>query len=655
METTCVSLIKELQKIWDEVGEPEKNRDKMLLELEQECLDAYRRKVDQANRFRAQLRQAIADSQAELASICASLGDRSLPIIQIEPGSLIKELADIFPQVEMMQKKKNERKVLFTEILDQIQNLSKELFTSTKDKSCLPILDESDLSLTRLEELKIELHALEKEKSDRLKQVLDHLTTIHSICGVLGMDFKIKINGIHPTLENPGSKKSITDDTMEKLSNAVCRLNEDKSKRLKKVQDLATTMVGLWNLMDISNDEQKRFQNVIRYIGASENEVTEPNALSLESIKFIESEIFKLQKMKASMIMEVLLKRKTDLEQICKEAHMTVVMHEAIDFSTETLESGVVDPLYLLEQIDLQMSKVKEEASARKEILEKIDKWLAACEEETWLEEYNRDHNRYNSGRGTHLLLKRAEKARALVHKIPAMVETLREKAKSWDQKRGVAFSYDGVSLLSMLDDYDIQKHKKEQERQKQREQKKLQGQLIVEQEARFGSKPSPIKSGKKLIKAASMMSSSSTDRRYSVVGSMLKTPKLNRTFSSSSSSSSNAHNLHYSHHSGGHAKIHPGKSNLRSISNVKAPTNQQETQTTPPPRKPLSPVFSSLSTNNIKTPTNTMTLPTTPSSTSSLMKIGMTSTTPDSTPFAPHHVEYSFEEMRAGRFPLKT
>ncbi|CAH1412125.1 unnamed protein product [Lactuca virosa] len=551
METTCVSLIKELQKIWDEVGEPEKNRDKMLLELEQECLDAYRRKVDQANRFRAQLRQAIANSQAELASICASLGDRSLPIIQIEPGSLIKELADIFPQVEMMQKKKNERKVQFTEILDQIQSLSKELFTSTKDKSCIPILDESDLSLSRLEELKIELHALEKEKSDRLKQVLDHLTTIHSLCGVLGMDFKIKINGIHPTLENPGSKKSITDDTMEKLSNAVCRLNEDKSKRLKKVQDLATTMVGLWNLMDISNEEQKRFQNVIRYIGASENEVTEPNALSLESIKFIESEIFKLQKMKASMIMEVLLKRKADLEQICKEAHMTVVMHEAIDFSVETLESGAVDPLYLLEQIDLQMSKVKEEASARKDILEKIDKWLAACEEETWLEEYNRDHNRYNYGRGTHLLLKRAEKARALVHKIPAMVETLREKAKSWEQKRGVAFSYDGVFLLSMLDDYNIQKHEKEQERQKQREQKKLQGQLIAEQEARFGSKPSPIKSGKKLIKAAR-------------------------------------------------------KSNLRSSSNVKAPTNQQETQTqttTPPPRKPLSPVLSSLSTNNIKNP----------------------------------------------------
>ncbi|KAL4567157.1 hypothetical protein LXL04_022731 [Taraxacum kok-saghyz] len=626
MDTTCVSLIKELQSIWDEVGEPEKNRDKMLLELEQECLNAYRRKVDQANRFRAQLRQAIAKSQAELASICASLGDRSLPIMQIESGSLTKELAAIFPQVEMMQKKKNERKVQFIEVLEQIQNLSKELSTSTEDKSCFPILDESDLSLRRLEELKIELHTLEKEKSDRLKKVLEYLASLDSLCGVLGMNVKNTIIGIHPNLENPGTKKSISLDTIDRLYNAVCKLNEEKKKRLKKVQDLATTMMGLWNLMDISNEDQKRFQNAIRYIGALENEVTEPNALSFESIKFIESEIFRLQKMKASMIVEVLLKKRADLEQLCKEAHMIVVMHETTDVSAETLESGEVDPLYLLEQIDLQISKVKEEAISRKDILEKIDKWLAACEEETWLEEYNSDHNRYNSGRGTHLLLKRAEKARALVHKIPAMVETMREKARSWEQKRGAAFSYDGAALLTMLDEYDDKKLEKEQERQKQREQKKLQGQLITEKEARFGSKPSPLTSAKKVI-----INSNSIDRRFSIAGGILKTQKLNQTPSSSLNN------------------LHAGKSKLMSSSNLKALSHEQET-----PRKPLSSVLSSLSTNihdlNMKTP-KAMTLPTTPSSSSSLMKITMATS---STPLGTHNAEYSFEEIRAGRFPLK-
>lgn len=44
----------------------------------------------------------------------------------------------------------------------------------------------------------------------------------------------------------------------------------------------------------------------------------------------------------------------------------------------------------MLEQIDSEIAKVKEEASSRKEILEKVEKWMTACEEESWLEEYNR-------------------------------------------------------------------------------------------------------------------------------------------------------------------------------------------------------------------------------------------------------------------------
>lgn len=32
------------------------------------------------------------------------------------------------------------------------------------------------------------------------------------------------------------------------------------------------------------------------------------------------------------------------------------------------------------------------------------------------------DDNRYNAGRGAHLILKRAEKARALVNKLPGML-----------------------------------------------------------------------------------------------------------------------------------------------------------------------------------------------------------------------------------------
>lgn len=46
--------------------------------------------------------------------------------------------------------------------------------------------------------------------------------------------------------------------------------------------------------------------------------------------------------------------------------------------------------MHLLEEIELDIAMVKEEALSRKDILDKVEKWLTACDEESWLEEYNR-------------------------------------------------------------------------------------------------------------------------------------------------------------------------------------------------------------------------------------------------------------------------
>lgn len=78
VNTTVIRFIYFLlinQIIWDEVGEPDVKRDGMIVELERECLDVYRRKVDQANKNRAEIRQAIADAEAELAAICSAMGE----------------------------------------------------------------------------------------------------------------------------------------------------------------------------------------------------------------------------------------------------------------------------------------------------------------------------------------------------------------------------------------------------------------------------------------------------------------------------------------------------------------------------------------------------------------------------------------------------
>ncbi|KAF7153693.1 hypothetical protein RHSIM_Rhsim01G0147600 [Rhododendron simsii] len=692
MEKTCGSLLSELQKIWDEVGEPECEKDKMLLELERECLEAYRRKVDQANECRARLQKAVADSEAEVAYICSAMGERPLPMRQ-NSGSLKEELEAIVPLLEDMRKRKIERRNQFVEVTDQIRNISKEICVSTEDSLCMVVLNESDLSLKRLEELHTHLLALQKEKSDRLKQVQDHLNSLNSLCVVLGMDFEETIKEIHPSLDDSKGTKKLSTKTMEKLSTGIQRLREVKIQRLQKLQDLATTMVELWSLMDTPVEEQLVFQNVTKNIAVPADEITEPNALTLDFINYAESEVSRLQQLKSSKIKEVILRKRLDLEELCRKAHMVAEAQGAVDYSVEAIESGIVDTLYVLEHIELQIANVKEEAFGRKDILDKVEKWLAACEEECWLEEYNRDDNRYNTGKGTHIVLKRAEKARAVVNKISAMVEALTSKATEWEKERGVEFSYDGVSLLSMLEKYTILKQEKELERQRQRDQKRLQGQLLAEQEVLFGSKPSPTKSGKKVSRIST---GNTRSRRLSLGGVMLQTSIAEKTAPPAPSmlkkSNSVKHHSTQNHHKSGSSadpssgkktqeicgiqskkhtyngsKAHDtvrkplspvnssfiSKSNASNIQDPNTLQNEASQKTLPTYKTPVaSPakVIASIEEDEVKTP-RTMPIPppTTPPTT---VSVAMHTVTTPATPCVPcygEEVEYSFEERRAG------
>ncbi|XP_075485775.1 65-kDa microtubule-associated protein 3-like isoform X2 [Primulina tabacum] len=524
METSCGTLLKELQIIWDEVGKSDSERDIMLLQLEQECLEVYRRKVDLANKDRSQLRQAIADAEAELAAICSAMGERPVHTRQADqnPRSLKAELGAILPQIEEMQKKKCERKNQFIAALEELHMIKNDICGSERYTLCNTDVDETDLCSRKLEELHRELKALQEEKSARLNQISDHLNLLYSLCSVLGLDFKQTVNEIHPSLRDSESAKSISNHTLQQLETATQRLQELKTQRLQQLKDLATSLLELWNLMDTPIEEQQIFQNVTCNIVAAEEEITEPEILSVDFINHVKEEISRLEELKARILTNLILKKKAELEDIHRKAHLIQETDEAMD---TVIESGAVDAACVLEKIELQIFRAKEEALSRKEILEKVEKWIAACEEESWLEEYNRDDNRYNAGRGAHLTLRRAEKARVLINKLPGMVDTLASKTVEWENEKGLDFIYDGVRLLSMLEGYMVLRQEKELEQKRLRDQRKLQGQLLTEQEALYGSKPSPVKN--QTAKKGSRLSyGGPSNRRLSLGGPMPQTHK---------------------------------------------------------------------------------------------------------------------------------
>ncbi|KAF8117501.1 hypothetical protein N665_0009s0028 [Sinapis alba] len=502
--TTCNNLLRELQQIWVEIGESEAEKDKMLMELEKECLQIYQRKVNEAANSKARLHQSVAAIEAEVASLVAALGvlNISSPIkVDKSSKSLKEKLAAVTPLVEDLRIQKEERMKQFSDIKAQIEKITGEIsgYSDHLNKGMISslTLEEQDLTLRKLNEYQTHLRTLQKEKSDRLNKVLGYVNEVHTLCGVLGVDFSQTVCEVHPSLHRTDHEQStnISDNTLEGLDNMIQKLKTERRARFQKLKDVVASLFELWNLMDTPQEERTKFGRVTYVVRSSESNITEPGILSAETIEQVSAEVECLSKLKASKMKELVMKRRSELEDLCRLTHIQPDTSTSAEKSSALIDSGLVDPSELLANIEMEINKIKDEAQSRKDIMDRIDRWLSACEEENWLEEYNLDENRYSAGRGGHVNLKRAERARVTINKIPAMVDNLIKKTLVWEEETQKSFLYDGVRLVNILEDYKLTRKQQEEEKKRYRDQKKRQDLLLTQRESIYGSKPSPRRS----------------------------------------------------------------------------------------------------------------------------------------------------------------
>lgn len=151
-------------------------------------------------------------------------------------------------------------------------------------------------------------------QSDRLHKVLEHISEVHSLCGVLGLDFSQTVSDVHPSLERTSVEQAtnISNSTLEGLEHTILTLKTERKTRIQKVssrrssleischwsfstnfstcfnlqlKDILTSLFELWNLMDSSRDEKSKFSRITSIMRVSETEVTEPGLLSTETIE----------------------------------------------------------------------------------------------------------------------------------------------------------------------------------------------------------------------------------------------------------------------------------------------------------------------------------------------------------------------------------
>ncbi|CAN0862658.1 65-kDa microtubule-associated protein 5 [Linum grandiflorum] len=467
--------------------------DRMLEQLEQECLDIYRRKVDLTRKHKAELAQSLAEEETEIADLVSALGETS-SFSQRVKGTLKQKLSAVKPVLQDLRQRKQARVSELYEIQLQIAQICAEIAGKDLSSHSADLqIDERDLTVKRLGELKSYLKELQTEKNLRLHKVSSSIATIHELSVIMSVDFSKVVTDIHPSLNDHARPKSISNDTLARLTSVIHSLKKEKQERLQQLQNLGKKLVELWDLMDTNIEEQQKFNHVTSLLSSSMDEASKQGSLSLEVIKQAEVEVERLNVLKASKMKELVLKRQNELEAIYRDVHVDIDSDAAREMLISLIESGNTELSDLLSSIDDQITDAKELAVSRKEVLDKMEKWKHASEEEKWLEDYEKDQNRYNAGRGAHINLKRAEKARILVGKIPSMVENMNSKVKAWESERGMTFQYDKAPLLRTLEEYMAMRQEREDEKRRMKEQKRMQEQMAVEKEALYGSRPKKV------------------------------------------------------------------------------------------------------------------------------------------------------------------
>ncbi|KAL0643092.1 hypothetical protein Bca4012_041382 [Brassica carinata] len=486
---STTTRLQQLQKMWDEIGESYNEIDNILEEIEQECLDVYDRKIAETIKYKAELQGSLAQADDEIVSLMSSLGEQVTYSRKKEEDTLKQQISTVKPVLDELRMKKGLRWKQISEILTRITDISSNIAGNDDHGSNNgpEDFDESDLTETKLDQLRARLQDLCKEKDVRLQKVNSYISAIHDLSEAMAFDFSEALSHVHKSLTDSSmaDTKSISDDTLAGLAELTESLKNEKLQKLLRVQDLGRTLQDLWNRMETPMDERRRFENISSLLSVQPDDALPKGCLGHDIFPEAEDEVKRLKK--SSKMEELVLKRRCELEEVCREGHMDVNSDAARQSLVDLIDSGSGDLLHILASIDSQIEKAKEEALTRKEILDKVDKWKHAKKEEKWLDDYEKDENRFTAARGGHTHLKHAEEARNLISKIPAMIDGLTTKVKAWEHERGVRFLYDKHLLLEMLEEDSDLRAKKDEEKRQLRKQKRLQRSLAPDKEAEDG------------------------------------------------------------------------------------------------------------------------------------------------------------------------
>jgi protein regulator of cytokinesis 1 len=106
------------------------------------------------------------------------------------------------------------------------------------------------------------------------------------------------------------------------------------------MREAVLPLVELWDLMDSPEEERRSFRKAAAVLRSAKEEALSSGVLSMASIKKTGEEVERLTRLKAGRMKELVLKRRLELENICRSMHVEPDASTVPEKSIALIDSG---------------------------------------------------------------------------------------------------------------------------------------------------------------------------------------------------------------------------------------------------------------------------------------------------------------------------
>ncbi|KAI5096475.1 hypothetical protein C0J45_13369 [Silurus meridionalis] len=412
-----------LVDIWDSIGIMEEQRIERMQTVKKYIEDLLKDMITEEESLRHRIRTSIITTQKQLETLCLEL---SMEPYKLEEDLTVLQIEkNLRCRLETLQKEKSDRLRELSDLLKQDEELCVTLCSTP-----YYIPTGSMPSRTQLQELREHIKQLSDEKESRVKVFSGLREDIRNLMDEMGHEPETSLEreSVCPDTDI----FLLTHENIKALKLLLSQLEMKKESLISSRDKLKDRATSLWKRLSCPDDGAEEFNK-------------EPLSNLCDDIRRWQAVVDRLEVLQRTKLEEVIEKVRQEL----------VVFWDKCLFGPEqreTFNAHFCDANYteeLLSLHDYELLKLKEFYEKAQSLLENIEKW-----ERNWalFQDFERkaaDPNRF-ANRGGALL--KESKDRAKVQKLlPKIEEDLKCRVEAWEKNQGSPFLMRGQRVMEYI------------------------------------------------------------------------------------------------------------------------------------------------------------------------------------------------------------